>query len=169
MAKAERAGAIVHREQRQGKGYVIQSMFRKVDADVYVLVDGDDTYPAHAVAALIAPVLRGKADMVIGSRLHEASASQFRIVNRLGNHIFLWLLSLTFGVRITDLLFGYRAFSRRFVRGIPLFGGGFETEAEMTIKALQRGFRVVEVPIDLVPVRREVTRRFGWCRTACSS
>jgi glycosyltransferase involved in cell wall biosynthesis len=150
VAEAERAGAIVHREPRQGKGYVIQSMFHRVDADVYVLVDGDDTYPAHAVAALIAPVLRGEADMVIGSRLHKTSASQFRIVNRLGNHIFLWLLSLTFGVRITDLLSGYRAFSRRFVRGIPLFGGGFETEAEMTIKALQRGFRVVEVPIDLV-------------------
>ena len=150
-AEAARVGAIVVREQRQGKGYVVRSMFRKVDADVYVLVDGDDTYPAHAVANLVAPILGGEADMVIGSRLHQGSSSQFRSVNRLGNKLFLWLLFLTFGVRITDLLSGYRAFSRRFVRGIPLFGGGFETEAEMTIKALQRGFTVVEVPIDLVP------------------
>lgn len=151
VAEATRAGAVVIREQRQGKGYVVQSMFRKVDADVYVLVDGDDTYPAHAVDTLIDGVVSGQADMVIGSRLHRGSASQFRFVNRLGNQLFLWLLLLTFGVRITDLLSGYRAFNRRFVRGIPLFGGGFETEAEMTIKALQRGFTIAEVPIDLVP------------------
>jgi hypothetical protein len=151
VGEAARAGAIVVSERRQGKGYVVQSMFRRVDADVYVLVDGDDTYPAAAAGGLIAPVLRGEADMVIGSRLHAGSASQFRSVNRLGNKLFLWVLFLAFGVRITDLLSGYRAFSRRFVRGIPLFGGGFETEAEMTIKALERGFTVVEIPVDLVP------------------
>ena len=150
-AEAARAGAVVRCEQRQGKGFVVQSMFRKIDADVYVLVDGDDTYPAHAVAQLLAPVFAGEADMVIGSRLHDGSASQFRRVNRFGNRLFAALLTLMFGVRITDLLSGYRAFSRRFVRSVPLIGGGFDTEAEMTIKALQRGLTVVEVPIDLAP------------------
>ena len=150
-AEAARAGAIVFQEQRQGKGFVVRSMFRKVVADVYLLVDGDDTYPADAAAKLLAPVLGGEADMVIGSRLHERSDSRFRYLNRFGNQVFSWLLSLMFGVRITDVLSGYRAFSRRFVRGVPLLGSGFDTEAEMTIKALQRGFTIVEVPVDPAP------------------
>jgi hypothetical protein len=150
-AEAARAGATVFHEGRQGKGFVVRSMFRKIDADVYVLIDGDDTYPADAVENLLAPVLSGEADMVIGSRLHKRSDSRFRYTNRFGNQFFSWLLSLMFGVRITDVLSGYRVFSRRFVRGVPLLGGGFETEAEMTIKALQRGFTVVEVPVDLTP------------------
>lgn len=152
-AEAARAGAVVFHEGRRGKGFVVQSMFRRVDADVYVLVDGDDTYPADAAATLLAPVLEGEADMVIGSRLHARSRSRFRYVNRFGNRVFSRLLSLMFGVRITDVLSGYRVFGRRFVRGVPLLGGGFETEAEMTIKALHRGFTVVEVPVDLAPRR----------------
>lgn len=148
---ARAAGATVIDEPRRGKGHVVQSMFRKVDADIYVMVDGDDTYPAEVVETLIAPVRDGEADMVIGSRLHQASRSQFRPLNRLGNGIFRGLLGLIFGVRLTDLLSGYRSFSRRLVRTVPLFGGGFETEAEMTIKALHRGFRIVEVPVDLGP------------------
>ena len=88
--------------------------------------------------------------MVIGSRLHGGSHSEFRSLNRFGNHFFLFVLRKIFGVRLTDLLSGYRAFSRRMVRGTPLFGGGFETEVEMTIKALQRGFTIVEVPVDLI-------------------
>ena len=87
--------------------------------------------------------------MVIGSRLHQSARSDFRPLNRFGNHVFLALLNSIFGVRLTDLLSGYRAFSRRLVRGVPLFGGGFETEAELTIKALQRGFVIAEEPIDL--------------------
>jgi glycosyltransferase involved in cell wall biosynthesis len=147
---AREAGALVIDEPRRGKGHVVQSMFRKVDADIYVMVDGDDTYPADLVEQLIAPVRAGQADMVIGSRLHRSSRSRFRPLNRLGNGIFRALLALIFGVRLTDLLSGYRAFSRRLVRTVPLFGGGFETETEMTIKALHRGFRIVEVPVDLV-------------------
>jgi len=147
---AREAGAQVIAEHRRGKGHVVQSMFRKVEADIYVMVDGDDTYPAEVVEQLIAPVRAGQADMVIGSRLHRSSRSQFRPLNRLGNGIFRALLGLIFGVRLTDLLSGYRAFSRRLVRTVPLFGGGFETETEMTIKALHRGFRIVEVPVDLV-------------------
>jgi len=147
--EARAAGARVILERRRGKGYVIQSMFRKIRAELYVIVDGDGTYPAEAVRELIEPVRRGDADMVIGSRLGRKTASGFRWLNRLGNRLFLVLLQFIFGVRLTDLLSGYRCFSRRLVRGLPLFGGGFETEAEMTIKALQRGFTIIEVPVAL--------------------
>lgn len=146
---ARAAGAQVLVEKRQGKGYVVQSMFNRVDADIYIMVDGDGTYPAAVVRALIDPIANDEADMVIGSRLHQGSRSAFRSLNRFGNHFFLFVLRRIFKVNITDLLSGYRGFSRRMVRGTPLFGGGFETEAEMTIKAVQRGFRVIEVPVDL--------------------
>ncbi|HEV2829290.1 MAG TPA: glycosyltransferase [Pyrinomonadaceae bacterium] len=149
IAEAQMAGAIVARETRQGKGYVVQSMFQQVDADVYVMVDGDGTYLPEDVHKILAPVLDGEADMVVGSRLHAESQSEFRSLNRMGNRMFLSLLNSSFKVKITDMLSGYRAFSRRFVKGVPLFGGGFETETELTIKALERGYRIVEVPVDL--------------------
>lgn len=149
VERANAAGAIVMHERRQGKGYVVQSMFRQVQAEIYVMVDGDGTYPAAEVKKLIAPLLVGEADMVVGSRLHDQSESQFNVLNRLGNRLFLSVLNSAFKVRITDMLSGYRAFNRRFVKGIPLFGGGFETETELTIKALERGYRIVEVPVDL--------------------
>jgi glycosyltransferase involved in cell wall biosynthesis len=150
VTQARDAGASIYYERRQGKGYVVQSMFRRLDADVYVMVDGDGTYPPSEVHKLIEPVLSGEADMVIGSRLHEESHSQLNFLNRLGNKLFLSALKLTFKVQIADLLSGYRAFSRKFVKGLPLFGGGFETEAEFTIKALQRGYKVVEIPVTLI-------------------
>jgi hypothetical protein len=146
---ARQAGAGVFFESRRGKGYVVQSMFRKINADIYLIVDGDGTYPAEAAARLIEPVRKHEADMVIGSRLAESGASEFRWLNRLGNRFFLVLLKFIFGVRLTDLLSGYRCFSRRLVRALPLFGGGFETEAEMTIKALQRGFLILDTPVRL--------------------
>lgn len=148
--RAREAGAHVLTERRQGKGYVVQSMFRRVEADCYVMVDGDGTYPPAAIHDLVAPVLAGDADMVVGSRLHARSQSQFRHVNRWGNRLVLLTLNSIFGVRLTDILSGYRAFSRAFVKGLPLFGGGFEIETELTIKAVERGYRIVEVPIDLV-------------------
>jgi glycosyltransferase involved in cell wall biosynthesis len=147
---AEQAGAIILREARQGKGYVTQTMFRRIDADVYVIVDGDGTYPAGAVTDLLKPVLTGEADMVVGSRLHAQSRSQFHQLNAFGNRLVLRLLNFIFRVKLTDILSGYRAFSRSFVKSLPLFGGGFEIETELTIKAVARGFRIVEVPIDLV-------------------
>jgi glycosyltransferase involved in cell wall biosynthesis len=149
--RARAAGAEVWHEPRRGKGNVVQSMFRSIDADVYVMVDGDATYPAERVHDLILPILNGSADMVIGSRLQRGSDSEFRALNRIGNVFYATLLRRLFGFRITDLLSGYRAFSRRLVKTLPLLGGGFETEAEMTIKAVHRGFRVVEVPVSLVP------------------
>ncbi|HEX2061642.1 MAG TPA: glycosyltransferase [Thermoanaerobaculia bacterium] len=147
--RARAAGAEVRLERRRGKGNVVQSMFRTIDADVYVMVDGDGTYPADRVEDLIHPVLDGSADMVIGSRLQRGTDSDFRTLNLIGNIFYALLLRGLFGVRITDLLSGYRAFSRRVVKTLPLAGGGFETEAEMTIKAVHRGFRVIEVPVSL--------------------
>ncbi|MDD5544573.1 MAG: glycosyltransferase [Acidobacteriia bacterium] len=147
--EARKAGALVFHETRQGKGFVVQSMFRKVDADIYVIVDGDGTYPAEVVEEMVEPVRRGDADMVIGSRLHRTARSHFRLLNRFGNRLFKFFLNRIFGVSLTDLLSGYRVFSKRLVRGLPLFGGGFETEVEMTIKALERGFAIREVPVNL--------------------
>lgn len=149
IEEAKAAGALIGCERRQGKGYVVQSMFGRIDADVYVMVDGDGTYPPEQVHYLLAPVLSGEADMVVGSRLHAGSDSQFKSLNLFGNRFFLSLVNSTFKVEITDMLSGYRAFSRNFVKGVPLFGGGFETETELTIKALERGYRIIEVPVDL--------------------
>lgn len=149
VEEARAAGALIFYEKRQGKGYVVQSMFRKVNADIYIMVDGDGTYPAPEVHRLIAPILNDEADVVIGSRLHQHSDSQFKSANRFGNKFFLYMLNYTLGARITDMLSGYRAFNRGFVKGVPLFGGGFETETELTIKALDRGFRIIEIPVNL--------------------
>jgi glycosyltransferase involved in cell wall biosynthesis len=147
--RAQAAGAQVSYERRQGKGYVTQAMFRQVDSDVYVIVDGDGTYPAGAVHRLLAPILNEEADMVVGSRLHAESKSEFKQLNALGNRLVLRVLNLIFRVELTDILSGYRAFNRKFVKRLPLFGGGFEIETELTIKAIERGFRIIEIPIDL--------------------
>src|SRR5256714_2534223 len=151
-AGAERAGAagaqVIH-EPRRGKGFVVQSIFRHINANVYVLVDGDATYPAAAVHSLVAPIASGEADMVVGSRLHARSRSEFKHLNRWANRLVLFILKLVFDVRLTDVLSGYRAFSRPFVKNLALFGGGFEIETELTIKAVARGYRIVEVPVDL--------------------
>jgi glycosyltransferase involved in cell wall biosynthesis len=146
---AEAAGAVVVSEPRQGKGFVVQSMFRRVDADVYIMVDGDDAFPASEVHQLIAPVIKDEADMVVGSRLHPNTSSEFRPINRWANRLVLALLNFMFRVRLTDVLSGYRAFNRRFVKSVPLFGGGFAIETELTIKAVARGFRITEIPTSL--------------------
>ena len=124
-------------------------MFRQVEADVYIMVDGDGTYPAAAVSGLLAPIINREADMVVGSRLHADSRSEFKQLNALGNRLVLGLLNAIFRVKLTDILSGYRSFNRRFVKSLPLFGGGFEIETELTIKAIERGFRIVEIPINL--------------------
>ncbi len=148
---AQAAGAHVSHERRQGKGFVVQSMFSQVDADLYVMVDGDDTYPAPEVHKLIDPILQGKAEMVVGSRLMPSSDSEFRPLNKFGNGLFLRAINFIFKVKLSDVLSGYRAFSREFVKSIPIFGGGFETEVELTVKALARGYRITEVPVRLTP------------------
>ncbi len=147
--QARAAGARVAYERRQGKGFVVQSMFCQVEADVYVMVDGDGTYPAGEVHKLIQPILLGEAEMVVGSRLMAASDSEFRLLNRLGNRFFLEVINFVFKVKLSDVLSGYRAFNREFVKSVPVFGGGFETEVELTIKALARGYRITELPVRL--------------------
>jgi glycosyltransferase involved in cell wall biosynthesis len=147
--EAAKAGAIVRRENRQGKGNVIRSMFRQIDADIYVMVDGDGTYPAERVHELIAPVAAGEADMVNGSRLHSLSRSSFRSLNLLGNKLFLFLLNAIFKVRLTDLLSGYRAFGRNLVKNLPVLSRGFDIETELTLKAIERNYRILEVPVNL--------------------
>ncbi len=149
VERAREKGALLLRERRQGKGYVVQSMFREINADIYVMVDGDGTYPASSVQVLLEPVLNHEADMVVGSRLNPESKSQFRWMNRLGNYMFLWLTRTIFHAHIEDMLSGYRVFNRSIVKQLPLLSRGFEIETELTIKALERGYRVIEIPVDL--------------------
>lgn len=146
---AREKGALILRERRQGKGYVVQTMFREINADIYVMVDGDGTYPAASVHKLLEPIINHDADMVVGSRLNASSQSHFRLMNRLGNNMFLWLTRGIFHARIEDMLSGYRVFNRSIVKQLPLLSGGFEIETELTIKALERGYRVIELPVDL--------------------
>lgn len=148
VAEALQAGAVIRTETRRGKGHVVRSMFRDIDADIYVMVDGDDTYPASAVHDLIEPVKRGLADMTVGSRL-LAKQSEFQPLNRFGNRAFVCLLNYIFGVHLTDVLSGFRAMDRALVKGLPLFVGGFDVEVELTMKALERGYRILEVPTAL--------------------
>jgi glycosyltransferase involved in cell wall biosynthesis len=147
--EAERAGAIVRRETRQGKGNVMRSMFRQIEADIYVMVDGDGTYPADRVHDLITPIATGEADMVNGSRLHSLSKSSFKGLNLLGNKMFLFLLNNVFKVRLTDLLSGYRAFNWELVKNLPLLSRGFDIETELTLKAIERNYKIIEVPVNL--------------------
>lgn len=149
VEEAKRSGAIVMYEKRQGKGNVVRSMFKKIDADIYVMVDGDGTYPPDKVHELIKPVAADEADMVVGSRLHSVSESEFKPLNRLGNKLFLFLLNNIFRVNITDLLSGYRAFNRRIIKNLPLLSRGFEIETELTVKSVERGYRIFEIPVNL--------------------
>lgn len=145
---ALKAGAIVKDEYRQGKGAVVRSMFRYIDADVYVMVDGDDTYPAEEVEGLITPVLEGKADMVIGDRL----SSTYYIENKrpfhnFGNSLVKGLINFLFKSDLNDIMTGYRSFSKKFVKCMPVMSDGFQIETEMTIFALTNNMQVVNVPI----------------------
>lgn len=150
VEEALKAGATVRRELRQGKGNVMRSMFRQIDADIYVMVDGDSTYPADKVHDLIRPVEEDMADMVVGSRLHSSSKSQFKALNRFGNKLFLFLLNNIFRVRLTDLLSGYRAFNRNIIN-LPLLSKGFDIETELTLKTIEHNYRIMELPVDLTP------------------
>ncbi len=148
-AVAAAAGADVMVELRQGKGNVVRSMFRSVEADVYVMVDGDDTYPVAAVGDLIRPVLEGQADMVIGDRLSNRTyyRENKRLLHGFGNRLVRGLINRLFRARLTDIMSGYRSFSRDFVKNVPLLSQGFEIETELTLWALDRRFLIKEVPI----------------------
>jgi len=144
---AKRAGAISHFVPSKGKGNVVRTMFRVVQADCYILVDGDDTYSAQHVADLAAPVLEQRAEMVVGVRLSQYEANSFRSLHFFGNRLIAWTINRLFGARLTDALSGYRAFSRRFVKTMPVLSRGFEIETEMTLHALEHGFTIQELPV----------------------
>ena len=141
---ARAAGAMVRRERRQGKGHVVRRMFGDVDADIYVLVDGDATYHAPSVHAMIARLLDGGLDMVVGTRRDQEEAA-YRPGHRLGNAILTGFVSRVFGAAFADMLSGYRVFSRRFVKSFPALSGGFEIETELTVHALNLELPVAEV------------------------
>lgn len=145
---ALKAGAIVKDEYRQGKGAVVRSMFRDIEADVYIMVDGDDTYPAEEVESLITPVLEGKADMVIGDRLSSTYYTENkRPFHNFGNSLVKGLINFLFKSDLNDIMTGYRSFSKKFVKCMPVMSDGFQIETEMTIFALTNNMQVVNVPI----------------------
>jgi glycosyltransferase involved in cell wall biosynthesis len=146
---ARSRGATVLRETRPGKGHAVRKAFREVEADIYLLVDGDDTYPADTAPHMIEPILEQWADIVVGARLGAASGSEFHWANRLGNRLLLSTLNFVFNARLSDLLSGYRAMTRQYVKQAPILSSGFELETELSILALQRGFRTTEIPISL--------------------
>ncbi len=142
---ARAAGAVVGRERLQGKGFVVRRMFADVDADIFVLVDGDDTYDAAAAPSMIALLRDAGLDMVTGTRVgHAALAS--RRGHRFGNALLTGLVAWLFGAELTDMLSGYRVFSRRFVKSFPALSGGFEIETEFTVHALELAMPIGEFP-----------------------
>ena len=144
---AAEAGAIVTKEKKQGKGHVVAAMFEKVDADFYVIVDGDDTYPAERAEALLAPVLAGEADMVVGKREAADADAAYRRFHVFGNWLVGKLINVIFGADLADIMSGYRAFTREAAMNLPIMAYGFDIETEMTIQCLYRRWVVREVPI----------------------
>ncbi len=142
---ARAAGAAVLREALQGKGHAVRRGFADVEADVYVLVDGDGTYDAAAAPAMVALLLEQRLDMVTGTRVSDAAAA-YRRGHRLGNRVLTGLVGSIFGNRVSDMLSGYRVFSRRFVKSYPALAAGFETETEFTVHALELAMPIAEMP-----------------------
>ena len=146
---AQKAGAVVRHEYRQGKGNVIRTMFREIDADCYLMIDGDDTYPAENAKEMCELVLSGKADMVIGDRLSSTYFTENkRPFHNFGNRIVRFSINKLFYNEIKDIMTGYRAFSYEFVKGFPVLSKGFEIETEMTIHAVDKNFKLVEIPVN---------------------
>ena len=146
---AEEHGAVVRKEYRQGKGNVVRTMFRDIDAECYIMIDGDDTYPADKAKDMCSAVMEEGVDMVIGDRL---SATYFiendRRFHNFGNRFVRSLINNIFNSDVKDIMTGYRAFSRMFVKNIPILANGFEIETEMTIHALDKNYIIKEIPID---------------------
>jgi glycosyltransferase involved in cell wall biosynthesis len=147
---AKDAGAIVVNSPHKGKGYVVRHMFETVDADWLIMVDGDATYPPGDVRALVGEAKRLRIDMLVGCRCtKEADLSKaYRPMHQAGNQFICWLVAKTFDTRITDIFSGYRIFSREFVETVPLHAKGFQIEAEMTLQALSKNYRVDERPVE---------------------
>src|ERR1700736_2222445 len=144
MVVAREAGAQVRSERRQGKGHVVRRMFADIDADIYLLVDGDATYDAASAPRMIDALLSDHLDMVVGLRIDQAAAA-YRRGHRTGNRLLTSFLSSVFGQAFTDVLSGYRVFSRRFVKSFPVLSDGFELETELSVHALELALPVAEV------------------------
>ncbi|RJP94884.1 MAG: glycosyltransferase [Desulfobacteraceae bacterium] len=144
---AKTSGATVIREKRQGKGFVVQSMFKKVNADIYIMVDGDDTYDVSNIEEMISLISRDEADMVVGNRLKTYSGKSFRPFHAFGNKLVRFLINKLFQVNLKDIMSGFRVMSSDFVKNINITSGGFEVETEMTIKTLKYGYVIKEVDI----------------------
>ncbi len=146
---AAQAGAIVRKEPRQGKGNVVRSMFADIDADIYIMADGDDTYPAEDAPRLIKKLIEENADMVVGDRLSSTYFTENkRPFHNSGNRLVRSMINRLFDSDVHDILSGYRAFSREFVKNYPVLSKGFEIETEMTIHALDRGYQVCQTPVN---------------------
>ncbi|MDD3887315.1 MAG: glycosyltransferase family 2 protein [Patescibacteria group bacterium] len=137
----------VIKEERQGKGYVIQSMFDNIDSEYYIMIDGDDTYPAVEVHKLLQPVIEDKTDMVVGTRLEQATKKTLRPLHQFGNVLILKTINIFFRTNLKDILSGYRVMNKKFIKSIPILTSGFEVETEITLQALERGLRIKEIPI----------------------
>ncbi len=144
VAAARKAGAVVRRETYQGKGHVVRRMFNDIEADIYVLVDGDATYDAPSAPAMVTKLIDERLDMVVATRVDREEAA-YRPGHRTGNWLLTGFVTHTFGRAFTDILSGYRVFSRRFVKSFPILSGGFEIETELTIHALELELPVGEV------------------------
>ena len=142
-------GAVVLQEKRPGKGYAVRRLFQAVPARAYLLVDGDRTYPASSAPELLAPVLSGAADMTVGDRLHGGvyASENKRPLHNTGNKLVRWLVNRLYGAQLGDIMSGYRAFSRRFVKSMPVMSPGFELETEMTLHALYKRMSILEIPV----------------------
>ena len=144
VEKASTAGAIVRSEPLQGKGHVVRRMFSDIDADVYVMADGDATYDPTAARAMVELLISQNLDMVVGRRMHQ-QAEAYRAGHVLGNKVLTSFLASIFGRRFSDILSGYRVFSRRYVKSFPALATGFETETELTVHALTLNLPVAEL------------------------
>lgn len=147
VEKAREHGAEVFYEPRQGKGFVIESMFSMIDADIYVMADGDDTYPAESVHQLIEPVLKHQCDMAVGARLADYTDDSFRQLHVLGNRLVRFCINKIMGADLRDIMSGYRVFNREIANIIPLISSGFEIETEWTIQTLYYQRKILEVDV----------------------
>jgi len=147
---AKKSGAIIFDEFSQGKGNVIRSMFRLIEADIFIMIDADNTYPAEEVKTLMKPIIDKRADMVVGDRLSNGkyASENTRLFHNFGNNLVRLLINTLFKSSLKDIMSGYRVFSRNFVKNIPISSQGFEVETEMTLHALDKKFRITEIPIN---------------------
>ena len=147
---ARKNGAIVINEYKQGKGNVVRSQFRDIEADIYVMVDGDDTYPAEFVHKLIEPIRNGQADMTIGDRLSNGTYQKEnkRPFHEFGNNLVKKAINILFDTDLKDIMTGYRVFNKRFVKNMPVLSPKFEIETEMSLYALDKKYIIKEIPID---------------------